>query len=120
MKHFWKLCPVEVIPGTTHTLVEVIHSANREHRHRLKTDSTPGYYSFMWSLIIPEGEKIPDDFDELLEYYQSGEYCHGLMRKGKTFNQKDFSMAVEKIMLCIKEITAIRSDEKLQEVNINA
>ena len=115
MEHIWKLCPATLIKGTTHTLIEVLHSSNREHRHGLKKDSTPGYYSYMWPLIIPDGEKIPDDFDELFEYHPKGKYCHGLMREGKTFNQKDFSTAVEKVMLCVNELTAISSAKKSQK-----
>ena len=117
MEHYWKLCPVEVVTGTTHTLVEVIHSSNREHRHNLKSDCVAGYYSYMWPLVIPDNEEIPDDFDELLKYYPNGDYAHGLFLKGKTFKQKDLLKVVEKIMSGLEEIAAIRlTDQSHMEV----
>lgn len=108
-EHFWKLCPVEVITGSTHTLVEVIHSSNREHRHKLTAGSVSGYYSYLWPLILPDSKKIPNDFDELLEYFPYGDSGSGLMLEGRTFNQKDLSLAVDKVMLFIEEVAAYRS-----------
>ena len=105
-EHYWELFPIPILPGTTHTLAEVIHSSNREHRHQLKSDCVPGYYSYLWTLIIPDDEEIPNDFDALYSYSDET-LCSGLMRNGRTFNQKDLSLAIEKVLCFIQEIKGI-------------
>ena len=113
-EHFWELFNVPLLgQGETHTIVEIIHSSNREHRHGLTPDSTPGYYSYIWPLTIPDDKKIPDDFDELLNY-DEGFMASGLMRSGRIFKQKDFALAIEKALSFIDEIAKIHSQNKPQ------
>ena len=109
MEHYWKLCPVWIIKGTTHTLVEVIHSSNREHRHGLESDSEQGFYSFLWPLTVPGDQDVPTDFDDLYTFYSNREYGHGLMASGKNFSNKGFMKAVEKATRLITELTKYHS-----------
>lgn len=103
MEHFYKLFPISILPETTHTLLEVIHSSNREHRHRLKSDSKQGYYLYLWAIAFPDNAEISNDFDELHSYSAERSFSSFLL-EGKKFNPKDFSLAIEKGLLPIKEI----------------
>ena len=107
MEHYWELFPVSMIPEATHTILEVIHSSNREHRHELKANSTPGYYSFLWSVAISDDEEQLNDFDELLKYSVGDKLISGLQRKGRSFKSKDLSLAVKKVLPFIDEIKKI-------------
>ena len=113
-EHYWELFPVPLIgQGETHTIVEVIHSANREHRHDLISDAVPGYYSYFWPLTIQDDKKIPDDFDELFNFCEEFK-ASGLMRNGQTFRQKDFNIAIKKALSVVSEIAEVHSQNKSQ------
>ena len=116
MEHFWKLAPIPVLAGTTHTLVEVIHSSNREHRHGLKHDSAPGYYTFLWPLSIPSIESIPNDFDDLFKFFLDCNHYSGFTPGGRTFRRQEFSLAVEKMLLFVMEATEAYSANGSKEV----
>ena len=115
MEHFWKLLPVSILMGTTHTLVEVMHSSNRELRHRLNGDSEPGYYGYYWAIAIPDDEETPDDFDELY-YLSSGDHYQGFLRTGKEFKESDFSLAVERSLNFVKAMMVICEAKECAEV----
>lgn len=114
-EHFWKLSPVWIIRGSTHTLTEVIHSSNREHRHGLKSDCIPGYYVYHWPLVIPDNEKMPHDFDMLYHYHFKG-CAKGLLLNGKTFNKTDFSRAIEKSECYINELMEFQLSPNTKEM----
>ena len=117
MEHFWKLCPARFIGDTTHLLVEVIHSSNREHRHGLKSESEQGYYGFLWPLTIRGGQDTPPNFDDLYALYSGDEYGHGLILRGRRFKSEKFFKAIEKVNCLIEEInTAFPTSKSGKEV----
>lgn len=111
-QHYCELFHTPFLPGTTHTLLEVIHSSNREHRHGLDSDCKPGFYSFFWMLTVPDGEELPNDFDEL--FGRTDDACgKGAVVKSKTFNQKVLDSVVKKSRQCIEEVRKVHANTEL-------